>query len=167
LFDPASCINYTSGSHLLASEDDNLIDETYNIQDTITIDGESYFLVDEKLLYALNENHFNIFVEFYISEDGLNFTEFDWFEEFCISFNGRFPLLLDYYGQTVKAGPFKIKLKTPWEGEITYSMVSWNYLALFNTKTLKLRITIKDRALHTSNVLETLPFTLEGIRKPD
>lgn len=149
---------------LLVSEESEALDENYNILDTL-IDqlNKKYFLIEEPLLYERNENHNNIFVEFYISDDGINFTKFDWFEEFCIDYNGRFPLILDYRG-TFKSGPFKIKAKTPWEGEITYSMPNSSFLALFQSKKLKLKITIKDQALHASNTIETPVFTLDEIR---
>jgi hypothetical protein len=101
-------------------------------------------------------------VDFLVFENG-DWKEFDWFEEFCITYDGRFP----YFGQGTgkfNAPPFKIKAKTPWEGEITYSMVCPCFIPLFSTNTLKLKITIKDRALHTSNTIETPEFTLDGIR---
>ena len=149
---------------LLVSEESEALDENYNILDTL-IDqlNKKYFLIEEPLLYDRNENHFNIFVEYYISDDGVNFTRFDWFEEFCFDYNGRMPLILDYHG-TIKAGPFTIKAKTPWEGEISYSMNGTTFKVLFQAKKLKLKITIKDQALHTSNIIETPVFTLDEIR---
>lgn len=162
-YNPNSCLNYNY-MQLLVSEESEALDENYNILDTL-IDqlNKKYFLIEEPLLYDRNENHFNIFVEYYISDDGVNFTRFDWFEEFCFDYNGRMPLILDYHG-TIKAGPFTIKAKTPWEGEISYSMNGTTFKVLFQAKKLKLKITIKDQALHTSNIIETPVFTLDEIR---
>lgn len=163
-YDPNSCLNY-SYSQLLVSEESAVVDETYTIVDTLVDPlNKKYFLIEEALLYDRNENHFNIFVEYQVSDDGVDFTKFNWFEEVCFDYNGRFPSILDYRG-TIKAGPFTIKAKTPWEGEISYSMWNSSFLALFQSKKLKLKITIKDQVLHTSNTIETPIFTLDEIRK--
>lgn len=162
-YDPNSCLNY-SYTELLVSEESNAVDNSYNILDTLYDENsKAYYQIWEPLLYQLNENHYNILIEFFVSDDGINFSEYNWFEEFWISFNGRFPLLERYTGQ-INSGPFKIKAKTPWVGEITYSMVNPSFLAIFSTKTMKLKVTIKDRALHSSNVIETAPFTLQSIK---
>ena len=49
------------------------------------------------------------------------------------------------------------------EGEINYSMVSGGFSAIFGNKTLKLEVTIYDRALNASNTMETPEFRLEEI----
>lgn len=160
-FDLNKC-NFYRSERIIISED--YIDDSYNTIETFEDEfGNKYHIVDEALLYAENENHNNILVEYYVKE-GENFVEFDWLEAFCIDYNGRFPFLEKQRG-TIEAGPFTIKAKTPWEGEITYAMVSTGFLPIFSTKEMKLRITIKDRALHTSNVLETPAFTLDGIKQ--
>jgi hypothetical protein len=162
-FESYNCLYY-SEDQLLVSEESGAVDETYNILDTLVDEfNKRYFIIQEAFLYQRNENHYNILVEFYISDDGINFTEFEW-NQHCISYNGRFPLLLDNTG-IFKSGPFTIKAKTPWEGEIIYSMGNASHLALFSAKKMKLKIKIKDRAFHTSNVIETPVFTLDEIRK--
>ncbi len=107
--------------------------------------------------FRLNPNQYNIFVDFFIQNTDGTFKEFDWQKEFSypkcgITFNGRFPLLSKDLSQ-----------KTPLDGTIRYSMKTVGFLALFSIKTLKLRITIQDRALNKSNTIETPLFTLGGI----
>jgi hypothetical protein len=155
-----NCLQYLVDRILVP---DYLADNTYNIQDTVFIaPNQRYFLIDDPLLYEFNENFFNIFVEFYISDDGLNFTEFNWMK-YCYNYNLRFPFL---EGTGIfKSGPFQIVAKTPWKGEIRYGLANPSFLAIFGTKKMKLKIKIKDRALHTSNVIETPVFTLDEIRK--
>jgi len=137
-------------------------DASYNILDTLYGSGIKFFLIQEPLLYLNNENHYNISVEFHISDDGVNFTAFNWLK-YCYNYDGIFPPLLNT--GTFKSGPFKIKVKTPWEGEISYSMPNPSFYALLSSKKIKLKIKIKDRILHTSNVIETPVFTLDEIRK--
>lgn len=140
-----------------------LVDETYNIIDTIISESsEPYFVVDDVFFTTNNPNYSNFTIQFFISDDGVNFTEFDWFSEFCLDYNTKFPNIPNH--GTINSGPFTISAKSPWEGNITYNMANTSYVTLFSNKTLKLRITIKDRALHSSNVIETPPFTLESIK---
>jgi hypothetical protein len=77
-------------------------------------------------------------------------VEFDWFEEFCIDFNGRFPVLTNQEG--------------PLEGTIRYAMPNSSFLALFSVKTLRLKVSIRDRALNLSEEVTTPQFTLDGIK---
>jgi hypothetical protein len=161
-FNPTSCLNY-SLTEVLVPASFNAVDNSYNILDTLKDQlGNDYYLVRGNLFYKSNTNNTNIKVTYYVLENGV-FEEFDWFENFCINYNGRFPVL-DGKG-TFNAGPFKIKAKTPWEGEITYNMANSSFNTIFADKTLKLKIRIQDRALHRSNVIETPAFTLASVKK--
>lgn len=111
-------------------------------------------IVKDTLYFQLNPDYNNITVEFLVKNSDGTFTEFDWKEAFnypnCgISFDGRFPIL------------YKDKTGAPLEGKLRYGMGSIGFKILFSTKTLKLRIQIKDRALNRSNVIETSEFTLQ------
>jgi hypothetical protein len=111
-------------------------------------------VVVDTLYFQLNPDYNNITVEFLVKNPDGTFTEFDWREAFnypnCgISFDGRFPIL------------FKDKPGAPLEGKIRYGMGSIGFKILFSTKTLKLRVQIKDRALNRSNFVETNEFTLQ------
>jgi hypothetical protein len=148
VFNPNSCLNYAV-TELLVPE--SAIDASYNIIDTLTNSGNRYMVIeDEALLYRANAYHNNIEVKYFVFENG-SFVEFDWFEEFCISFNGRFPVLSN-------------QTKSPLEGTIRYAMANSGFLALFSVKTLKLEIKIRDRSLNESQTIETPSFTLDGIR---
>jgi hypothetical protein len=111
-------------------------------------------IVTDTLYIELNPDFYNITIDFLVKNPDGSFTEFDWTKEFnypnCgISFDGRFPIL------------FKDKPGSPLEGKIRYGLGSVGFKILFSIKTLKLRIQIKDRALHKSNIIETPEFTLQ------
>ena len=106
-----------------------------------------------------NPNHHNIFVEYLVKNNDGIFTEFDWTKEFAypqcgITFDGRFPILSKDLSQNAAL-----------DGRIRYGMASTGFLILFSIKTLKLRITIQDRSLHKSNIIETPEFRLDQIKK--
>jgi hypothetical protein len=72
---------------------------------------------------------------------------FDWEKEYCeAAFNQRFPVLSEKTGLL--------------EGNLEYALTSVGIQATFGTRTLKLKIRIRDRALHVSNDVETKEFTL-------
>jgi len=112
----------------------------------------------DTVYFESNPNQYNIFVQFYLKNQDGSYSEFDWQKEFASypscgeTFNGRFPVLSK-----------DLSLKKPLEGSIKYSMKSVGFLVLFNIKTLKLRITIQDRALNKSNTIDTGDFTLQQI----
>lgn len=148
-YDPTSCVNY-SLTQVLVPEEFEAVDETFNILDTLFDNATNrYFLVKEPLLYKRNPYHYNIDVEFWTLESNGQFKQYDWFGNFCIDYNGRFRVL--GYGTR------------PLEGTIRYAMSSSSFLQIFSVKTIKLRIRIRDRALNTSNVIETPPFRLSDI----
>jgi len=49
------------------------------------------------------------------------------------------------------------------KGELTYRLATVGFTPLFGDKKMKLKIYINDRALHSSNVIETAPFFLNDI----
>ncbi|MBX2955189.1 MAG: hypothetical protein KF846_03470 [Cyclobacteriaceae bacterium] len=115
-----------------------------------------YYHEGKYLYHQRNENYFNLIVKFLYSNDGLNFTEFDWRELVCHDFNARFPDLSGARkNSSISSGPFNIQLKNNLEGKITYTMLSTGFKALFGGKKLKLSIQVKDRALNRSNIIET------------
>jgi hypothetical protein len=148
LYDPNSCLNY-SETQVLVREDDNIVDDSYNIIKDTLIGSVNYLIVREALLFKTNPNHYNIDVRFWYFEGGV-YKEYDWVKEFCLTFNGRFKVLTD------KGGPL--------EGTIRYSMLSTAFLAEFSIKSMKLSVKIRDRALHSSEEIYTPAFTLDGIR---
>lgn len=129
-----------------------LIKDQSTIVDTLVseADPEVYYLAVVDYFYInINPYHHNFKVQFFFQDNNGSFAEYDFRKEFCETFDGRFPPLLGKERAT--------------EGIINYSIVSPGILETFSTKTLKLVITIYDRALNTSNTLETPEFRLDEI----
>jgi len=128
---------------------------TYTCSRQIT-SSEKLYLVYDTFYGELNPDHNNITVEFFVENNDGTFPEepFDWISAFppgCgVTYDGRFPILSDQSNAI--------------EGTIKYSLKGFGFLQLFSFRTLKLRVTIKDRALNKSNVLETPEFTLSQIK---
>lgn len=149
VYNSESCLNY-SKTEVLVPESYNMVDETYSIIDTVyDYLGNRAFVIKDVLLYSPNANHNNIEIIFEYLDNG-EYKVFDWYKEFCSDFNGRFPVLGNE--------------KRPLEGTIRYAMANSSFLTLFNVKTLRLRIKIKDRALNISNEVITPSFTLTSIK---
>lgn len=107
-----------------------------------------YYQIRDTLYYTPNPNHYNIEVDFLVKDPSApdGFREFDWREEYCTTFDGRFPVFSDKQSSI--------------DGVLRYSMTSLGFTSVFSIKTLKLRVSIQDRALNRSNVIETPEFTL-------
>ncbi len=108
--------------------------------------------INDTLYVEINENQDNFVVELMTKENG-QFEVFDFREELCVKpLSGRFPRLKENFS-----------VEGPLEGIIEYKMPSSAYMALFRNDTLKLRMQVKDRALHDSNIVESCEFTLNGL----
>jgi hypothetical protein len=157
-----SCYPYfmaaSSYMPLIEAEDVAVLDGTWQIQNTITLSGTTYYAIKDTLLFEINPDHYNLEIDFLV-DYGQGFTEFDWKSITCYDYDARFPLLT----ASGKAGPFKIHRISENQGILSYSMASVGFKTLFSNKKMKLRLSIKDRALHTSNVIETPEFYLDGI----
>lgn len=107
--------------------------------------------VPDTVFIEINQNSFNIEIDFFLKRDGV-YSEFDWRREFgqfsCITFDGRYPPLNSE------------EFDRPLAGSLSYSMISSGFLPLFGNDTLQLRIQIKDRALNTSNTVESPDFVV-------
>ena len=116
-------------------------------------------------LYVIkNENRNNIFVEFLKlrgsdSNGEDTYEVIDWTRAFDVNgcgpdFNARFPI-------------FDVQsLNSSLEGTIKYAMTSSGFNVLIRNDVFKLRIKIKDRKGHDSNIIETRNLTLQDIRQP-
>ena len=104
----------------------------------------------------LNENFYNILIDYLYEDANGEFLEFDW-SGYCITYDGRFPNL------SGKSGPFTLRMDSRTKGQLTYRMSNLGFIPLFGDKRVKLRVHIKDRALHDSNTIETDPFFLNDI----
>jgi hypothetical protein len=106
----------------------------------------------DTVYFQLNPNHYNIFVDFLINDNG-TYEEYDFRKELCTTYDGRFPILSKDLSQ-----------KNPLQGTIRYAMEGTGFKFIFSIKTMKLRVRIQDRALNKSNIIETDPFTLSSIK---
>jgi hypothetical protein len=150
---PLNCVDYEFATLFV---DGALIDSSYNTTDNI---GNDYLVIDT-LYRQLNENHYNIKVDFLVENSG-GYELYDWQKEFCTTFNGRFPLVNNPNDFGVgQGGPFKFKRKSKSKGQLKYSMTSHGFKILFQGKNLKLRVTITDRSLNKSNAFETEPIVI-------
>jgi hypothetical protein len=155
---PYTCSNYTGldDSLYLLRKDDRILDATHTITEVIPIgDTELLKISGSNFYFERNPNHYNIFVDYLVEQPNGSFQEFDWEKEFCTSFDGRFPVVSTLPKGLSISGPFDVRKKSKSEGSITYNMASVGFIPLFQGKRLKLRVSIKDRALHTSNSIET------------
>lgn len=108
---------------------------------------------NDTIFVIRNPNHFNFFLDFLVEENGV-FRLYNWARERCTpNFHGRFPLLSDRPGQR------------PIEAELRYG-IRGGFRLLFRNNALKLRISIKDRDLNQSNIVETEPFMINDIIMP-
>jgi hypothetical protein len=141
----------SDGRRLLIEKDDRpALDPMVKLVDSIPdANGRTaYYQIRDTLYYTTNPDHYNIEVDFLVKDPSApgGFKEFDWKKEFCTTFDGRFPVFSDKDSSI--------------DGTLRYSMTSLGFTALFSIKTLKLRVSIKDRERNQSNVIETTEFTL-------
>lgn len=152
VYDPQSCVNYSFLSDVLVPLKNT--DPSFDIQDTVKLNGRKYARIKEAVLFKSNPNHYNIEIKFWRFQSG-NFVEFDWFKEYCLTFNGRFPTSLNDF-PTYKDRPI--------DGSIRYAMANTSFLAVFGSTRLRISARIRDRALHVSNEVVTPEFDLNAIR---
>lgn len=145
--DPA---NASDGRRMLIEKADRVaLDPMVKLVDSLQdIQGNIYYQIRDTLYYTPNPNHYNIEVDFLVKDPSVpgGFREFDWQKEFCTTFDGRFPVFSDKNSSI--------------DGTLRYSMTSLGFKALFSIKTLKLRVSIKDRKMNESNIIETPEFRL-------
>jgi len=133
---------------LIRAADKAVLDPKIMRVDSFPRNNPEYYQIRDTLYYTPNPDHYNIEVDFFVKDPAApgGFREFDWREEYCTTFDGRFPVLADD-GNSV-------------DGTLRYSMTSFGFTSIFSIRTLKLRVSIKDYARHQSNVIETPEFTL-------
>lgn len=149
---PYNCLNYLYDSLFVPESQKSVFDETYNVADTFLSGSVRYYTLLDTFYIEKNPNHYNITVEFLTKNGDGTFSTYDWRTVYDYpacgeTFDGRFPILNDGNSHAL-------------EGTLSYAMKSNGFLPLLGSKTLKLRVQIKDRALHSSNIIETGEFTL-------
>jgi hypothetical protein len=128
-----------------------VLDSKIDIVDSLPKAGPiEFYQIKDSLYFTPNQDHFNIEVDFLVKDptapDG--FREYDIAKELCTTpFDGRFPVFSD-------------KLNSI-EGTLKYSMTSLGFVTAFSIRVVKLRVTIKDRALNSSNTVYSNEFTFQ------
>lgn len=162
-YDPSfSCLHYKTITTII--EDDGEIvpgvlvphesvDKTFHtIEDSITVKGKEYALISDLLFYRINPNAYNIEVRFWQFESG-GYVEYDWFKfNNCQNFFGRF--------ETSASSSYPNR---PVEGTLEYTMANSSFAATFGSRAIKVSVRIRDRALNTSNTVESPIFELNEI----
>lgn len=156
---PYKCTNYRYDSIFVSKEDTLIYDKDDHYLDRImTSSGNpDLYVLKDTFYFETNPNAKNIDVEFWILQNNNTYEKFEIpnNQTTCATisdvFNQRFPHLSDS--------------SSPVEGTLKYNMISAGLIPWFGGKILKLRIRIRDRALNTSNTIETPQFSLDAIRK--
>jgi hypothetical protein len=149
------CLDYLSTytGVLVNEKDSRIIGDAY-IYDTIaTLSNERLIALTDTFYYEVNQDHYNLSVDFLYKKYDGTYEEYDWLGRYCTTYDARFPRI-----PFTKNGLFRCVRYSKWKGEITYAMIS--RFKTFGQLELKLRVTIKDRALNTSNTIETPPFSI-------
>ncbi len=136
-----NCYDYNYDSIYVSKADKNIFDGSYFLKSIIPSTStrpEIYFLLDTFYIKP-NLIHHNITIHFETKNTNGTYTEVDLNKAFCGAeiFDGRFPVLSEN--------------KAPLDGTLRYGMASTGFLGLFGGKTIRLKIQIRDRALHESD----------------
>jgi hypothetical protein len=114
----------------------------------------------DTVYFQYNENYYNVFIDFYDLDQDQNWVLFDWnvfkYPGCGGTFNARFPPPV----KLNSSFPFKIEFISRKKILLTFSLSSqiWHYIV---KDKVKFKIRIKDRALNTSNEMETPEVLLQ------
>ncbi len=142
----------------------------YNLYDYVILRDEFNRAIVDTVLAPINPYHTNIWVDFYIKDNGI-FREFDFIKEFNLpGYDGRFPFIEPSnnnfnINEWHFSGPFEIKRRSDQEAEIIYKMPSSGWLVIFPIDTIQMHIQVLDRDLNISNKIITESFTLPGLKE--
>ena len=154
-FNPRNCLNYQFKTFLVPEDAEYILDEGYEYVGKFgLVNGNSFIGIRDTIYQTINENYFNMLVDFEVSDDKNDWIYFNWIDLFCTTYNARLPIL-QQNSKIITAGPFNITRRNNWEGTIEYNMASYGFSVLFKEKFLRLKVKIKDRQLHDSNTITT------------
>lgn len=139
------CRNYRIQYLIIPYTTPDIVDSTYNI---VAQSSRGDVIVQDTLYYTPNRNHYNLRVRFY-QRVGSSLQEYSWEQNFCTTFNSRFPVLSDE--------------GSPTEGTLRYKMTSIGFLTVFGVRPIALDVIVSDRALNRDSV-RISEFTLDQIR---
>jgi hypothetical protein len=151
----SGCMYYTMIEFLVPDKNKSVFDEYIWMRDTFLVNNEKHYLVIDTVYFEVNPNHYNIEIDFLTEQSDGSYEKFDWFENFCLTYDGRLPIIQTNKSGVIQSGPFRVTLISGSRGEITYTMAGLGFKALFANKRIKLQVKIIDRALHVSNTIET------------
>ena len=113
--------------------------------------------IEDPIYWRPNMDHYNLIVDFYVEQPNGTFVKYDWFQEHCALVYGRV-----FTGEG-ESWPFQVSMQSSKKGVITFNLEVHSLRTFLGDSRIKLRIYVKDRALHQSNVVETDPFYLNDI----
>lgn len=153
---PYSATAYLRDSVFISEENKDIFDEsTHHLFKTYksNVGNPDVYVLLDTFYYRPNKNHDNIDIEFYIRNNDDSYTLFDWKTEYCGAqdFSQRFPILTD--------------TDNPLAGTLKYAMTSLGFEPTFAGRKFKLKVRIRDRALHESNTIETPSRSLDEIMR--
>jgi len=157
-----TCSDLYFGELYLSKDNEFFIDADDHIVDFIGTPPNEYYVLRDTFLIELNPDYYNVNVETLVEQPDGAFEVFDLAKAIfgqqphnCVAnFNGRFPFI-EGQTSTVKAGPFTIRRISKYAGKFRYAMYSAGFKQYFGGKKIKMQVSIKDRALNLSNVIET------------
>ena len=117
-------------------------DGDLGLKDEDTLAPYSDFITNNEGIEELNMFRHNYFIDFY-RQEGEEFVKVE-FPDPTLNFNGRFPYLNE---PETEGGPL--------EGVLSYTFDITPSPLIPNNSVLKFEVTIADRALNLSNVIET------------
>jgi hypothetical protein len=139
------CRNYRIQYLIIPYTQPDIVDDSYNI---VARSSRGDVIVQDTLYYTTNRNHYNLRIRFY-QRVGSSLQEYSWENNFCTTFNSRYPVLSETEGPT--------------EGTLKYKMTSIGFLAVFGVRPIALDVIVSDRALNRDSV-RVPEFTLDQIR---
>jgi len=145
-YNPFNFVTDTNGDLISIGSSDDLPE--FNDRDWYIVRNTQGVPTDTVLIEQ-NPFHFNILVDILERQPSGQYELYDFtaFQQ-VPGFYGRFPRLKEESEDRALVGT------------IRYAMQSRAWLLLFATDSLKLRVSIRDRALNQSNVVESQPFVL-------
>ncbi|HYG03942.1 MAG TPA: hypothetical protein VD927_15960 [Chryseosolibacter sp.] len=165
------CMNYLVDTILVVQNAAQIIDDSYNILDTLVfpdggpgVDDDilDLYIVADTFYIESNPFHYNLEIDFLTKDPSIpgprdeeGFVEFNW-RTYTPTGQGC--------GQTFDARVPVLGDTRALDGTIRYGMESIGFREIFKTNLMKFRITLRDRAMNTSNVIKTPAFTLDDIK---
>ena len=159
---PYSCKYYSKKDVYISEEDGAIIDNSYYIIDTLkAANTPDAYVLRDSIYFKPNPNHYNFDVKFKVKNADGTFSDFDWMEAICTTFNARFPLLTNAKpGDVVKGGNFIINMATTTDGTLTYTMSSQHFRTFLAGEVIKIEIKIRDRTINQSNTVQSTEIQL-------